>query len=204
MIKKNSLKNFHKRHSSGLAWVLVFGLFAVLVLLLPQSAQAEEKSGEKRGFLHGLHIGATYPLGSLNTYQDSNIHFRLNLGYAINNNLSIMAFIGFNQFTEDTEPFDLNYFWYNASLNLQVAVITTPTGVSYFFQGGPGLYVPKSHSNIPLTITLGFNLGFGCRIPIRTPFHMEWGAYYHYTNISKPGNPKYSFLAFHTGMIYIW
>lgn len=195
-----------KKNPTGLARFLAMMFFVFVVLVLPRPALADEDDEQavKRGFLHGLHVGATYPMGTLNDHQDSNVHFRMNSGYAFNNNLSLMAFIGFNQFTEDTEPTDLNYYWINASLNLQAVVITTPNGVSYFLQGGPGLYIPKSHAGIPLSTTLGFNLGIGCRVPIRLPFHVEWGFYYHYTNFSKPDDPKYSFLNFQLGVIYIW
>ena len=206
MFNKNVPGNGYNSNLSGSLQRAAVLFFIFAFLIIPQSAAAKDndESKVKRGFLHGLHVGATFPLGSLNDIQDSNVHFRMDAGYAFNNTLSLMAFLDFNQFTEDAEPMDLNYYWFNASLNLQMAVITTPQGVTYFLQGGPGLYIPKSNSNIPLSTTLGFNLGIGCRVPLRFPFHIEWAFYYHYTNISKPNDPTYSFLACHLGVIYIW
>lgn len=202
MFRNNSLTKCQRFNSHGFAWIAVVLFFVVLVL--SQAALADEKPAVKRGFVHGLHVGGTYPVGLLNNHQDSNIHFRMNAGYAFNNRLSLMAFIGFSQFTEDVESTDLNYYWFNASLNLKVTLITTPNGVSYFFQGGPGIYIPKSNPAIPLTTTFGFNVGIGAEVPISTPFHVEWAWYYHYVNISKPKEPQYSFLAVHLGVIYIW
>lgn len=191
--------------STRLTWITLFVVIAVLVFSPVVSADDESgKKNDRKGWLHGLHVGATHPLGSLNDFQDSNVHFRMNAGYAFSEKLSVMAYVGFSQFTSDRPSGDLNYYWFNASLNVKVVLITTSTGVSYFFQGGPGLYVPKSHSDIPLDTTLGFNAGIGAQVPIHWPFFIEWGMYYHHTNISKSEQPKYGFLTFHLGVIYIW
>jgi hypothetical protein len=191
--------------SNSFTWVTVFVLFAVLVLPTVVFADDEgSKKDDRRGWLHGLHVGATHPLGSLNDFQDSNVHFRMNAGYAFSEKLSVMAYVGFSQFTEDKSADDVNYYWFNASVNVKVVLITTSSGVSYFFQGGPGIYVPKSHEDIPLDTTFGFNAGIGSQVPIRWPFHIEWGMYYHHTNLFKSEQPKYGFLTFHLGVIYIW
>jgi hypothetical protein len=178
----------------------------------------EKEKARGRGLRLSFHLGATYPLGfgsnpyhdeypnftNLNEIADSNVHFRFNLEYAFSKRFNFMAFLGFNQFTDDYKA-SVHYYWFNVSANLKM-LISSPssTGLKWYLQFGPGIYIPKKNllPPNPTTTTYGGNIGLGAQIPISGPFDLEWGIDLNCTNFYSSSEPKYWFLTLQLGMLF--
>ena len=128
----------------------------------------------RRGLAGSFHVGSAHPVGSFDDPVDSNVHFRLDLGYPLTDRIRLLAMAGYSQFTAEIATALDHPRWINLSVNAQVLFPTT-SGLRWYLEGGPGAYWPESGSN-----EAGFNLGFGAQIPLGTgPFTLEWGADYH-------------------------
>jgi hypothetical protein len=171
-----------------------------------------------RGLRFSFHVGATYPLSfgsnpyhekypdftDLNKIADSNVHFSFNLEYPFSNRFNVMAFLGFNQFTDDYKA-SVHYNWFNASVNLKM-LIPSPsgTGLQWYLRFGPGIYFPKKSllPPNPTATTYGGNFGLGARIPISGPFDLESGIDLHCTNFYNSSEPKYWFFTLKLGVLF--
>lgn len=181
----------------------------------------EVRIGEKekvRGLRLSFHLGATYPLGlgsnphqdeyphftNLDEIADSNVHFRFNLDYALSKRFNLMAFLGFNQFTDDYKAL-VHYYWFNVSANLKMFISSpSSTGLKWYWQLGPGIYIPKKNllPPNPTATTYGGNIGLGAQIPISGPFDLEWGIDLNCTNFYSSSEPKYWFLTLQLGILF--
>lgn len=142
-----------------------------------------------------FHVGVTYPLGDLDSLDDSNIHVREDITYLLNDRIQFVAMVGLSQFTAEWDAGIQHHRWFNASINLKALFpAPTGTGLRYYLQGGPGYYLPKTGSN-----EFGFNVGAGAQIPIVSPFSLEFGADYH--RILTDDEPT-DFLTFQLGVLF--
>jgi hypothetical protein len=189
-------------------------ILLLVVLVLPQFVMADPVKGLRLSF----HVGATYPLGSgsirsddpgsiansLNYWADSNVHFRFDLTYRLSDKIDLMVFSGFSQFTDDNAAnVHVHYYTFNYSANVKW-LFPTATGLKWYVQGGPGLYVPKPGliGPYPTGNTVGFNVGWGAQIPLTGPFDIEWGVDLHNINLSSDDQPKYWFLTLQLGVLF--
>ncbi|MCP5053698.1 MAG: porin family protein [bacterium] len=200
---------------TGISLVLIFVLVA---LAIPQglSAQDDSERVNNRRLRLSFHVGATYPLGigsntkedvefpgvNLDDLADSNVHFRFDFTYQLNDKLDLVAFLGFSQFTDDYAAF-VHYYTFNTSINLKF-LMPTSTGLKWYLQWGPGVYIPKNGLALPYPTgnTLGFNVGFGAQVPLPGPFDIEWGVDLHNVNIASNAQPRYWFLTFQLGVLF--
>lgn len=121
-----------------------------------------------------FHVGSSHPLSKFDERADANIHLRIDASYPLRKNLRVLMLLGFSQFTADYSTGLDNEWWSNASINLQNN-FSTSTEMSYYIQGGAGIYKPKSGSSAS-----GLNVGFGGRLPLASgPFTVEFGLDYH-------------------------
>jgi hypothetical protein len=206
-----------KKKIPMLSWGILISFFVLWVVPQGILAQDEETRERYRGLRLSFHVGATYPLrfGSvpdeyhdlipdnyLDGLADSNVHFRFNLDYVLSDKLELVAFMGFSQFTDDYAV-SVHYYTFNFSANLKW-FFPSPSGLKWYWQGGPGLYIPKPNLPLPYptTSTMGFNVGFGARIPLSGPFDIEWGIDMHNINFSKSEEPKFWFLTLQLGVLF--
>ncbi|MFL6292886.1 MAG: WD40/YVTN/BNR-like repeat-containing protein [Thermoanaerobaculia bacterium] len=146
--------------------------------------------GAGTDLLASFHVGSAHPLGGLSDVADANIHIRADLGYSLTDRLRLLLAAGFSQFTAETAAGIEHPSFLNASANAQL-LFPLPTGTSFFLQGGPGVYWPKSGSS-----DLGFNVGLGFQLPITTRYRLEIGTDYH----SVTGDE--SFLTLQLGVLF--
>lgn len=128
---------------------------------------------DDRRFGYSFHIGSAHPLGDFDERADANIYVQADLSYRLLDHVDLVGRIGLAQFTEDVSADFDNPYWLHSSANL-LRLFPTSTGLSWYVQGGLGWYVPENGSN-----ELGFNLGFGARLPLQAPFALEIGTDYH-------------------------
>ncbi len=214
MSKKNSSKNRFNFNPPSLAWLVMVVFFVVLAL--PQTALAGNETFASKGLRLSFHVGATYPLGigslpgefgqledykNLNDLADSNVHFRFNFEYALNDKFNLMVFAGFSQFTDDYTV-AIHYYTFNVSGN--VKVFFGGTCSKWYLQLGPGWYIPKPNLPLPYptTATVGGNIGIGTRIPISGSCALEWGIDMHSINFFNNDEPKFWFLTLQLGVLF--
>ena len=137
-----------------------------------------------------LHAGTAVPAGSYANLFDPGFNFLLDLDYHFNSNLSLVAFLGYNEFKSKITGISDTY-WLNLSLN---ARYTRPwTGPWSFYVGvGPGLYIPETGDNEP-----GANVGLGFDYKYSSRVHLELGADYH-----TIFDPDIQFIHSHVGVIF--
>jgi opacity protein-like surface antigen len=153
---------------------------------------ATEKPPHLRRLYNSFHVGATYPLGSLDTQSDSNIHIRADSAFLINDRVHFVAMVGLNQFSAEYASADSHPRWFNISAN--VKALSSPVGGKRFYlQGGFGYYLPKTGSN-----SLGLNAGAGIQYVVTDSFSLEWGFDYHRLLTDK----TVSFLTFQLGVLF--
>jgi len=199
-------------------WGVVILFFVVFTM--PQGVQGDDQENERAvrdyKFRLSFHVGATYPLNlgtkledntgaeikGLNGLADSNVHVRFNFDYKLNDRFDLVAFWGFSQFTDDYFT-DNHYYTFNFSVNWKLH-FTAPSGLKWYWEVGPGYYIPKPNLSFPYptSTTLGFNVGFGAQIPLGGPFDLEWGVDLHNINFSKKDEPKYWFLTLQLGVLF--
>ena len=119
------------------------------------------------------HLGSTHPLGDLDDVADANVHARLDWTREVTRRWGFSLFAGLSQLTAESATGLPHPRFLNLSVNLQ-ALFPRPSGLTWFLEGGPGWYDPKSGS-----AELGFNLGGGARVPLRAPFAIELSLDYH-------------------------
>lgn len=132
------------------------------------------RPGAGAGLLASFHVGSAHPLGDLSDVAEANVHVRADLGYSVTDRLRLLLAAGLSQFTAETAAGTEHPRFLNASANAQL-LFPLPTGTSFFLQGGPGVYWPRSGSGEP-----GFNLGLGFQLPITTRYQLEIGTDYHH------------------------
>jgi hypothetical protein len=142
-----------------------------------------------------FHVGATYPLGDMDSLNDSNIHVRADTSYwLVKKRLQLMLMIGFSQFTAEWNAGIEHPYWLNFSANIKMVTnAISGTGLRLYLQGGPGYYRSKKGS-----YDLGFNIGAGWQIPISSPFSLEFGLDYH----QLKNEERNRFLTFQLGAIF--
>ena len=121
-------------------------------------------------------VGAALPLGSLNSNHDANVSVQGLAGYDLTNSFSVLAMLGFHQFTAEPTSVTRHPYWISGSANLR---FTSPnfSGRRFFFQGGPGYYWGKPGV---VSSSWGGNLGFGVEVPIQRRIGVEFGFDYHF------------------------
>jgi hypothetical protein len=141
--------------------------------------------------LASFHVGSAHPLGRFSDRVDANIHVRADVGYHLTDRFRLELLAGLSQFTAETAAGFQHPRWINASVNGQF-LFPLPTGTSFFLQGGPGVYWPKSGAS-----EFGFNLGLGFQLPITSRYRLELGADYH-----RITGAKTSFLTLQLGVLF--
>ena len=158
---------------------LLGALAITLALAAPAAAQRD------RSLFYSWHVGSAHPLGDLDSLTDANIHFHLDLGYAIRQTdrlgFNAKLIVGFNQFTAEPFVTAAHPHWTNISANLQAVTAPSATGLRLYVQAGGGIYKPKSGSSDP-----GLNVGIGFQVPVSTPFKLEFGLDVHQIQTTNP------------------
>jgi len=151
-----------------------------------------EKPAHLRRLYNSFHVGATYPVGSIDPDNDSSIHIHADGAYLVNGSLHFVVMAGLNQFTAENNTANRHLRWFNISANIKALSIPVG-GKRYYLQGGFGYYLPKVGSH-----SLGLNVGAGIQFIISDSFSLEWGADYHRIFTDNPVN----FLTFQLGVLF--
>ena len=148
-------------------------LIALVVLVVGSRAAAQTTASRTR-FTYSFHVGSAHPLGQMDSLNDANIHFDIDLSYRLERlptkgYFNIKLYVGLNQFT--AEPFvpTPHERWTNVSANIQWVLPPTPSTLRPYVEAGYGRYFPKFGPG-----QNGFNVGVGAQIPI-APFSIEFG-----------------------------
>ncbi len=143
-------------------------------LPLPEEAVDGIVGGSGRGLSGSFHVGSTHPLGSIGGPADANIYVAGDLGYAFADRWQLRALVGLAQLTAESAAAIDHPRWLHGSLLLRHRFPPRPSRLTFYLQGGPGVYWPKSGASDP-----GFALGLGAEIPLGAPFRLELGADLH-------------------------
>ena len=150
-----------------------FALLGLSAALLAGATPAAAQSSATR-LTYSFHVGSAHPLGQMDSLNDANIHFDIDVSYRIQRTpikgyFNIKLYLGLNQFT--AEPFvpTPHERWTNVSANVQWVLPPTASTLRPYLEAGYGRYFPKFGPG-----QNGFNVGVGAQIPV-SPFSIEFG-----------------------------
>jgi hypothetical protein len=139
-----------------------------------------------------LHGGLTLPITDFGSRYDIGFMVGLDIDYRITKLLSLVGFLGYNQFRAASANVN-NTHWWNISGNLKFDLSANPTAWPYI-NGGFGLYIPKEGDK-----KWGFNIGFGLDRAITSNLVFEIGLDYHHI-LTDEEDPE--FFVGHLGLVF--